>query len=94
MPGVSCDPNGPVHQLVGHIEAGAEPPSGRTDLLVHIGVGGKPDEVRIERSSGDVDVDTRVAVTVCDLLTAQDTQGGPAPAAGWARLSIRLAASD
>jgi len=94
LPGVSCDPNGPVYEVLGQVEPGSESSPGRTDLLVHIGDAGRPDEVRIERSSGDEDIDAIVAFTVCDLFVRQPTQGGQVPGNGWAPLSIRLTASE
>lgn len=93
LPGVSCDPNGPVYQVVGAGGLGSAALSGRTDLLVHFGAGGRPDEVRIERSSGDDDFDASLALAVCALGVPQGVQGGPVPA-GWGRLSVRLTASD
>jgi len=94
MPGFSCDPDGPVYQVLGDTQASAEPPSGRTDLLIRIGVGGRPDEVRIERSGGDPELDAAVALKVCEALAVRDAVPGQLVQGGWVRLSVRLLALD
>jgi len=96
MPGISCDPDGPVYLVLEADTPRNAPPSrDHADFLVHFGRGDEPDEVRVERSSGNFDIDARIARTVCDLLKARSSDGRPANGElGWAHLSIRLRGSD
>ena len=89
LPGRSCDPDGPIYQVVDANDGGSLPvKSDRTDLLIHFSASGRPDEVRFERSSGDADLDARVAEAVCDRARADPSDS--TADAGWARLTVRL----
>jgi hypothetical protein len=91
MPGVSCDPSGPVYFILGPTAIAQRARlAERADLLVHFTAAGVPDEVRIESSSGDADVDANVARAVCRLAVVDDSDLAATRGPGWGRLSIRL----
>jgi len=91
LPGRSCDPDGPVYLVLGsEARAASESYSDRTELLVHFGAGAKPDEIRIERSTGDEDLDARVAQAVCDRLHVRNVDETLPAETGWAQLTIHL----
>ncbi|MGH8217746.1 MAG: hypothetical protein ACREUT_04145 [Steroidobacteraceae bacterium] len=90
LPGRSCDPDGPVYVVL----EPASPmirdvPSDRTELLIHFTHSGAPDEIRIERSTGDDDTDAQLSEAVCAGVRA--SVAAPEPSDGsWARLTVRL----
>ena len=92
MPGISCDPEGPVYVVIDQDWAKSSfANSDHADFLIHFGASGKPDEVRIERSSGDADFDAKLARAVCLRARPESTErvskdGG----AGWALLTVHL----
>jgi hypothetical protein len=93
MPGMRCEPYGAVYLVLG-AAAGAESRRlDHADLLIHFADSGRPDEVRVEHSSGNPDVDADLSQQVCELVHVREIGAGSS-AAGWARMAVRLSGAD
>lgn len=91
LPGRSCDPDGPVYVVIQSNPHSTEAfRSDRIELLIHFTHGGAPDEIRVARSTGDPDMDARLADAVCARVRVGSLTATALSDGGWAPLTVRL----
>ncbi len=91
LPGLVCDGYGTVVEVIDRGNSAPQPMSASVEFIVRVDTQGLFDEVRIAHSSGDDEVDFKVADYLCNSAKVTErTLPGWNARGGWARLTIRL----